>query len=176
MISTQVLPQIDLFAGFSERLLAIIAGLCEEISCVEVERLFRESEKGKHLYFLLKGQIALQVQLSSHLENLTVAVINSSGQSIGLVKRYRSTLLDSFGPASDRLPPGGDLWAGVDASVGQRARSGLHRDAAHNRADQQSLAEQSGSFAANLRKSAVMKNQQGKHPHTSSWCDLALGS
>jgi CRP-like cAMP-binding protein len=83
MISAQVLSQIDLFAGLSERLLATIAGLCEEISCVEGECLFRESEQAKRLYFLLEGQIALQVQLTSRRENMTVTVIDSPGQGIG---------------------------------------------------------------------------------------------
>ena len=83
MISTQVLSQVDLFAGLSERLLASIAGLCEEFSCVEGEGLFRESEEAKRLYFLLEGRVALQVQLTSHLESLTVTVIDSPGQGIG---------------------------------------------------------------------------------------------
>jgi CRP-like cAMP-binding protein len=83
MLSTQVLSQIDLFAGLSERLLATIAGWCEEISCVEGECLFRESETAKQLYFLLEGQIALQVQLTSRRENMTVTVIDSPGQGIG---------------------------------------------------------------------------------------------
>ena len=83
MISTQVLSQVDLFAGLSERLLTSIGGLCEEISCVEGETLFRESEEAKRLYFLLEGRVALQVQLSSRLENLTVTVIDSPGQGIG---------------------------------------------------------------------------------------------
>ena len=45
--------------------------------------LFRESEKAKRLYFLLEGRVALQVQLSSRQENLTVTVIDSPGQGIG---------------------------------------------------------------------------------------------
>jgi CRP-like cAMP-binding protein len=83
MISTQALSQIDLFAGLSEKLLATIADLCEEVSCAEGEGLFRESEKAKRLYFLLEGRVALQVQLTSRLENMTVTVIDSSGQGIG---------------------------------------------------------------------------------------------
>jgi CRP-like cAMP-binding protein len=83
MISTQVLSQIDPFAGLSERLLATIASLCEEVSCVEGERLFRESEKAGRLYLLLEGQIALKVQLTSRQENITVTVIDSPGQGIG---------------------------------------------------------------------------------------------
>jgi CRP-like cAMP-binding protein len=78
-----VLSQIDLFEGLPERLLATFAGLCEEISCVEGESLFRESEKAKRLYFLIEGRIALQVQLTSRLEKITVTVIDSPGQGIG---------------------------------------------------------------------------------------------
>ena len=83
MISTQTLSQIDLFAGLSEKLLATIADLCEEVSCAEGEGLFSESEKAERLYFLLEGQVALQVQLTSRLENMTVTVIDSPGQGIG---------------------------------------------------------------------------------------------
>lgn len=83
MIPTQVVSQIDLFAGLSEKLLTTIASRCEEIGCVEGERLFREGERAKGLYFLLEGRVALQVQLSSRLENMTVTVIDSSGQGIG---------------------------------------------------------------------------------------------
>ena len=83
MISSQMLSQIDLFAGVPEGQLAAIAEISEEITCKKGESIFQEGSKAEHIYILLDGEVAIQVSLISRPENITVSIINLTHQSFG---------------------------------------------------------------------------------------------
>jgi CRP/FNR family transcriptional activator FtrB len=83
MISTEMLSQNELFAGFSDERLEAIAGISKEITCNKGEALFGEGERAEYLYILVSGSIAIQVHLTSRPMNVTVAIINQPNQSFG---------------------------------------------------------------------------------------------
>lgn len=96
MISTEMLSQNELFAGFSDEQLDAIAEISKEITCNKGEALFREGEKAEFLYILVSGSIAIQVHLTSRPVNVTVAIISQPNQSFawsGVVspKHYTAT-------------------------------------------------------------------------------------
>ncbi len=83
MVTTQELGRFGLFAGLSEAQLDRILALAEEKHCHAGESLFREGDPATHLYLLLKGKVAIQVQLTSRPETITTTVLSQPGQLIG---------------------------------------------------------------------------------------------
>jgi len=113
MVSAASLTNVGLFDGLPESQLEKIAGLCQEISFQQGERIFDEGEKADQLYILIEGKVSIKVHLTSRPETVTVAVIegpyNSFGWS-GVVAPYHYTAA-AYSEADSRVLalPGGEL-------------------------------------------------------------------
>lgn len=83
MVETTVLSQVEFFEGLSDRQLASIAELCEEVSCQQGEILFFEGHQAEDLFVLLEGEIDIFIRLSSRPERVTMSVISEPGQIFG---------------------------------------------------------------------------------------------
>lgn len=83
MITPQTLSQFDLFNGLPESLLKEIAVISTEVPMKKGDFVFREGEKADKLHFLIKGSIALRVNLTSRPESITVSFVSMPYQSFG---------------------------------------------------------------------------------------------
>jgi CRP/FNR family cyclic AMP-dependent transcriptional regulator len=77
------LAKVDVMKGLSSTQLERIAQICEEKNYKAGEAIHTESGKAEELYVLSKGEVELQVQLSTHNERVTVGIINRSNQCFG---------------------------------------------------------------------------------------------
>jgi CRP-like cAMP-binding protein len=83
MITKEFLAEFDLFKGVPESVLQEIAGICHEISVKQDNLVFREGEKADLLHLLVKGSIALRVNLTSRPEAVTVSIVSRPHQTLG---------------------------------------------------------------------------------------------
>ncbi|MCJ7625853.1 MAG: cyclic nucleotide-binding domain-containing protein [Anaerolineaceae bacterium] len=83
MVSTEILSKFDLFADIAKDQLEEIAKLAEEISFEKGVTIFNEGQKAEELFFLLEGEIALQIQLTSRPVKITTLIVNQSNQNFG---------------------------------------------------------------------------------------------
>jgi CRP/FNR family cyclic AMP-dependent transcriptional regulator len=83
MITTDVISQFSLFKGLSDSLLKEIAAISKEASAKKGEYIFREGEKADQLHFLVSGNIALRVKLTSKPEHVTVSFVGKPYESFG---------------------------------------------------------------------------------------------
>ena len=80
---SQILSQNKLFEGISEKTLAAIAAISEELTLQEGRLVFVEGSKAEYVYILLEGEVDIQVSLTSRPGSLTVAVVNLPNQNFG---------------------------------------------------------------------------------------------
>lgn len=83
MVSTELLSKFDLFADVNMEQLEEIAKVSKEITLNKGEKVFNEGQKAEGLFFLLEGEIALQIQLTSRPVKITVLIVNQANQNFG---------------------------------------------------------------------------------------------
>ncbi len=83
MLNPQTLSQFDLFKGLPESLLKEIASISKEVSMKKGDFVFREGGQADKLHFLVRGSIALRVNLTSRPESITVSFVSMPYQSFG---------------------------------------------------------------------------------------------
>ena len=83
MITTEMLAGFDLFKGVPADVLEEIAKHCEEISVSKDGYVFHEGERAEHLHLLVKGSVALRVNLTSRPDFVTVSIVNRPYQTLG---------------------------------------------------------------------------------------------
>ncbi|WKZ34657.1 MAG: cyclic nucleotide-binding domain-containing protein [Anaerolineales bacterium] len=83
MLNPQTLSQFDLFKGLPESLLKEIASISREVSMKKGDFVFREGGQADKLHFLVRGSIALRVNLTSRPESITVSFVSMPYQSFG---------------------------------------------------------------------------------------------
>jgi CRP-like cAMP-binding protein len=83
MITKEFLAEFDLFKGLPEPVLQELTGICEEISVKQDNLVFQEGDKADLLHLLVKGSIALRVNLTSRPEAVTVSIVSRSHQTLG---------------------------------------------------------------------------------------------
>ena len=83
MITKESLANFDLFKGVPESVLDEVAKLCEEVFVQKDGYVFREGETANKLHLLVKGSIALRVNLTSRPESVTVSIVSRPNQTLG---------------------------------------------------------------------------------------------
>ena len=83
MTCNQDLSSIELFKGISEKKLAEINKICNEITVKTGEQIFCEGCDADQFYILIEGNVQLNMKLTSRPETLVLGVINKFGQSFG---------------------------------------------------------------------------------------------
>ena len=83
MITKEMLTNFDLFKGVPEGALEEVAKICEEVFVQKDGYVFREGETANKLHLLVKGSIALRVNLTSRPESVTVSIVSRPNQTLG---------------------------------------------------------------------------------------------
>lgn len=83
MVPKELVAEIDLFNGLSDSQLSRLASITNETEISAGELIFREGTEAIHLYILLEGEVAIQINLSSKPETVTVSIIKMAKQSFG---------------------------------------------------------------------------------------------
>jgi len=83
MITKETLSSFDLFKGVPENVMEEVAKLCEEVFVQKDGYVFREGETADKLHLLVKGSIALRVNLTSRPESVTVSIVSRPHQTLG---------------------------------------------------------------------------------------------
>lgn len=83
MVTKELLAGFDLFKGVPGEVLEEIAVLCEEISVGKDGYVFREGERADKLHLLVKGSVALRVNLTSRPDFVTVSIVSRAHQTLG---------------------------------------------------------------------------------------------
>ncbi|MEW5938371.1 MAG: cyclic nucleotide-binding domain-containing protein [Chloroflexota bacterium] len=83
MITKEALANFDLFRNVSANVLEEIANICEEVFVAQGGYVFREGERADKLHLLIKGSIALRVNLTSRPESVTVSFVSHPHQTLG---------------------------------------------------------------------------------------------
>jgi len=83
MVSLASLSGFPLFKGVSPTILEKIAAISAELSFKTGQTIFREGEKADQLHFLIKGSIALRVNIMTRPESVTVSFVTKSLECFG---------------------------------------------------------------------------------------------
>lgn len=83
MITKEFLAVFELFKGIPETVLQEIAAISQEVSINKDGYVFREGEKADLLHLLVKGSIALRVNLTSRPDSVTVSIVSRPHQTLG---------------------------------------------------------------------------------------------
>ena len=83
MVIKDELVKVNVFEGLSESQLEKIVDITDVVLYEEGQEIHHESSNAKHLFVLTKGEVHLQVQLSSHNQQVTVGMINQANQCFG---------------------------------------------------------------------------------------------
>lgn len=83
MVESALLAKFPLFQDVSPAILQKIARISEEISLKEGETVFREGQVADKMDFLLKGSIALRVNIMSKPDSVTVSYVAKSNECFG---------------------------------------------------------------------------------------------
>ena len=83
MVNTALLAGFPLFKDVSPVVLDKIAAISKEFSFAEGQSVFREGEKADQLHFLIKGSIALRVNIMSRPESVTVSFVSKPFECFG---------------------------------------------------------------------------------------------
>ncbi|MCX6083002.1 MAG: cyclic nucleotide-binding domain-containing protein [Chloroflexi bacterium] len=83
MVSSSSLAGFPLFKDVSPAVLDKIAAISEELAFSEGQTIFREGEKADKLHFLVKGSIALRVNIMTKPESITVSFVSKSNECFG---------------------------------------------------------------------------------------------
>ena len=83
MITKESLAKFDLFQGISTEVLEEVAKIGEEVFVSKDGYVFREGERADKLHLLVKGSIALRVNLTSRPDSVTVSIVSRPHQTLG---------------------------------------------------------------------------------------------
>lgn len=83
MITKETLANFDLFKGISADILEEIAQFCEDVFVTKNGYVFREGERAEKVHLLVKGSIALRVNLTSRPDFVTVSIVSRPNQTLG---------------------------------------------------------------------------------------------
>lgn len=83
MLTKETLANFDLFRGVPLNVLNEIVNLCEDVFVTRDGYVFREGEQADKLHLLVKGSVALRVNLTSRPEAVTVSIVNRPHQTLG---------------------------------------------------------------------------------------------
>ena len=94
MVDTAMLTRFPLFQDISPHILEKFAAISEELTIKEGQTAFREGEKADKLHFLLKGSVALRVNIMTRPESVTVSFVAKPFECFGwsgIVRPYYYT-------------------------------------------------------------------------------------
>jgi hypothetical protein len=83
VVNSALIAGFPLFKDISPAVLEKIAAISKEFSLAEGQTVFREGEKADHLHFLIKGGLALRVNIMSKPESVTVSFISKAYECFG---------------------------------------------------------------------------------------------
>lgn len=83
MITKESLANFELFKGIPVDVLDEVAKFCEDVFVTKGGFVFREGETADKLHLLVKGSIALRVNLTSRPEAVTVSIVSRPNQTLG---------------------------------------------------------------------------------------------
>jgi CRP-like cAMP-binding protein len=83
VVSLALITGFPLFKDVSPDVLEKIAAISEELTFSEGQTIFREGEKADKLHFLIKGSIALRVNIMTKPESVTVSFVAKSYECFG---------------------------------------------------------------------------------------------
>jgi CRP-like cAMP-binding protein len=83
MITKEMLANFDLFKGIPADVLEEVARLCEDVFVTKGGYVFREGERADKLHLLVKGSVALRVNLTSRPDSVTVSIVSRPNQTLG---------------------------------------------------------------------------------------------
>ncbi len=83
MITRETLENFELFKGIPAQALDEITKLCEDVFVTKGGFVFREGGKADKLHLLVKGSIALRVNLTSRPDFVTVSIVSRPRQTLG---------------------------------------------------------------------------------------------
>lgn len=83
MVTKETLANFDLFKGVPADVLDEVAKLCEDVFVTKDGYVFREGERADKLHLLVKGSIALRVNLTSRPDFVTVSIVSRPHQTLG---------------------------------------------------------------------------------------------
>ncbi len=83
MITKESLANFELFNGVPENVVDEVAKYCEDVFVQKDGYVFREGETADKLHLLVKGSIALRVNLTSRPDSVTVSIVSRPNQTLG---------------------------------------------------------------------------------------------
>jgi CRP-like cAMP-binding protein len=83
VVNSDSLAAFPLFKDISQNVLEKIAAISEEHGFDEGQTAFREGEKADKLHFLIKGSLALRVNIMTRPESVTVSFVTKSYECFG---------------------------------------------------------------------------------------------
>jgi CRP-like cAMP-binding protein len=83
VIDSAVFAKFPLFQDISPTILEKIAAVSTEFTLKEGETVFREGQDADKLHFLLKGSIALRVNIMTRPESVTVSFVSKGHECFG---------------------------------------------------------------------------------------------
>jgi CRP/FNR family cyclic AMP-dependent transcriptional regulator len=83
VVNSDLLAGFPLFKDVSPAVLEKIAAISEELTFAAGQSVFREGERADKLHFLLKGSLALRVNIMSKPESITVSFVAKSYECFG---------------------------------------------------------------------------------------------
>jgi len=83
VVHSDLLAGFPLFRDVSPAVLEKIAPISEELGFTQGQCVFREGEKADQLHFLIKGSIALRVNIMSKPDSVTVSFVSKSYDCFG---------------------------------------------------------------------------------------------
>jgi CRP-like cAMP-binding protein len=83
VVKSDYLSGFPLFRDISPAVLEQIAAISEEITFLAGQSVFREGEKAEHVHFLIKGSLALKVNIMTRPDSVTVSFVEKSFECFG---------------------------------------------------------------------------------------------
>jgi len=83
MIRSEYLAGFPLFRDVSPAVLEKVAAISQEMTFSAGQTVFREGEKAEKVHFLIKGSIALKVNIMTRPDNVTVSFVAKSFECFG---------------------------------------------------------------------------------------------
>jgi CRP-like cAMP-binding protein len=83
MITAHMLADFPLFQNISPVILEKIAAISQEVAVAAGQAVFREGETADELHFLIKGSLALKVNIMSRPDSATVSFVSKSYECFG---------------------------------------------------------------------------------------------
>jgi CRP-like cAMP-binding protein len=83
VFDSALLAGFPLFKDVSPTVLDKIAAISDELSFEEGQSVFREGEKADKIHFLIKGSLALRVNIMSRPDSVTVSFVSKAFECFG---------------------------------------------------------------------------------------------